>query len=42
MRTTLEERDLEDMCQKPDKELLVDMIIPPDKLRDVSSKKKRI
>lgn len=39
IRTTLRERDQEDVYQKPDKELLVDMIIPPD---NVSSKKKRI
>jgi hypothetical protein len=42
LKTKLRKRNPAEKYQKPDKELLIDMIIPLDKLRDVSSKKKRI
>jgi hypothetical protein len=42
LKTKLRKRDLSDVYEIPDKELLVDMIIPPDKFRDAASRKKRI
>ena len=42
LKTKLRERDLNDEYEMPDKELLIDMIIPPDKFRDAASRKKRI
>ena len=45
LKTKLRERDLNDEYEMPDKELLINMIIPPNKLKDASmgiSRKKRI
>jgi len=40
MRTTLKKENPKNKYQKPDKELLVDMIIPPRKFKDAGRKKR--